>query len=51
MPQMSPMLWETLYLIFILSFMIMNTIMYFNFSKKMDMKVMMKLKNMLIWKW
>nr|YP_009472976.1 ATP synthase F0 subunit 8 [Notopteryx soror]AST10206.1 ATP synthase F0 subunit 8 [Notopteryx soror] len=30
MPQMAPLWWETLFILFIVKFLLMNTIMYFN---------------------
>nr|QWX95546.1 ATP synthase subunit 8 [Acidomeria sordida] len=53
MPQMAPLWWETLFILFISSFMIMNTIIYYNkvmtpkqISDNMKPKI-----NQFKWKW
>nr|YP_009692494.1 ATPase subunit 8 [Limnogonus intermedius]QEH58919.1 ATPase subunit 8 [Limnogonus intermedius] len=48
---MSPMSWMTLMIVFILSLIIINSMMYFNkkYSTKTSMKNMTK--NTLNWKW
>nr|UPL65756.1 ATPase subunit 8 [Physomerus sp.] len=52
MPQMSPLSWEILFTIFLMSFIIMNMIMYHN---KMMIPKQLKIKvcviNQLKWKW
>nr|ASA69165.1 ATP synthase F0 subunit 8 [Clavigralla tomentosicollis] len=52
MPQMSPLWWEILFLLFIMSFMIMNTIIYYN---KTPMPLQKQSKSIEInqfkWKW
>nr|QUI77261.1 ATP synthase F0 subunit 8 [Mitjaevia shibingensis] len=50
MPQMSPMWWTTLMVMFIIIFLILMTNMYFNLNNKLTMKVMLLKKNM-SWKW
>nr|YP_009733511.1 ATP synthase F0 subunit 8 [Krisna concava]QHV34349.1 ATP synthase F0 subunit 8 [Krisna concava] len=49
MPQMSPMWWMTLMLIFNLNFYLMMSIMYFN--KKNHFKTMKKKSMNMNWKW
>nr|UPL65717.1 ATPase subunit 8 [Enoplops sibiricus] len=52
MPQMSPLWWEVLFFMFIMSFMFMNMIMYFN--KKIEPKKMTSMEpkiNQFKWKW
>nr|YP_009526710.1 ATP synthase F0 subunit 8 [Meloimorpha japonica]AXY63914.1 ATP synthase F0 subunit 8 [Meloimorpha japonica] len=54
MPQMSPMSWLLLMMIFIISFIIMMTIMYFNdtLQKLPNMnKSSLSSNNSFIWKW
>nr|QWX95517.1 ATP synthase subunit 8 [Zicca taeniola] len=51
MPQMAPLWWETLFLLFIIMFMFMNMIIYYNktvapkYNKKHNQKYQFK------WKW
>nr|YP_010633938.1 ATP synthase F0 subunit 8 [Homalogonia obtusa]WBP69668.1 ATP synthase F0 subunit 8 [Homalogonia obtusa] len=33
MPQMAPLYWEILYLFFLISYIMFNIIMYFNYNK------------------
>nr|YP_009654709.1 ATP synthase F0 subunit 8 [Brachymna tenuis]QCI09264.1 ATP synthase F0 subunit 8 [Brachymna tenuis] len=52
MPQMAPLWWETLYMMFIMSFMMVNIMMYFTI--KNDFKSKKKEKKMFInmnWTW
>nr|YP_011009661.1 ATP synthase F0 subunit 8 [Hygia bidentata]WPV77653.1 ATP synthase F0 subunit 8 [Hygia bidentata] len=51
MPQMSPLWWEILYIMFLMSFMIINLIMYYNknFNPKNNLKK--KDKHQFKWKW
>nr|YP_010610879.1 ATP synthase F0 subunit 8 [Nabicerus dentimus]WAP91700.1 ATP synthase F0 subunit 8 [Nabicerus dentimus] len=50
MPQMSPMWWMTLMLIFNMCYLMMNTMLYFNYNIKNKYTIKMdKLK--LTWKW
>nr|YP_009544118.1 ATP synthase F0 subunit 8 [Cosmoscarta dorsimacula]AZJ53293.1 ATP synthase F0 subunit 8 [Cosmoscarta dorsimacula] len=51
MPQMAPMWWTMLFLMFNLTFLLLNMLMYFiiNFNNKMKFNKMMK--NQMIWKW
>nr|YP_002995744.1 ATP synthase F0 subunit 8 [Stictopleurus subviridis]YP_010316732.1 ATP synthase F0 subunit 8 [Liorhyssus hyalinus]ACF04095.1 ATP synthase F0 subunit 8 [Stictopleurus subviridis]UMY76354.1 ATP synthase F0 subunit 8 [Liorhyssus hyalinus]URN72948.1 ATP synthase F0 subunit 8 [Liorhyssus hyalinus] len=53
MPQMSPLWWEILFLLFIMCFLIMNTIIYYNkmiSPKKSENQMMIKTSNQ-NWKW
>nr|YP_011010163.1 ATP synthase F0 subunit 8 [Hermatobates djiboutensis]WPW46687.1 ATP synthase F0 subunit 8 [Hermatobates djiboutensis] len=51
MPQMSPMWWSTLFMLFIASLMLMNSMIYFN--KKFSIKKSSKStkKNSMNWQW
>nr|YP_009692452.1 ATPase subunit 8 [Rhagovelia reitteri]QEH58864.1 ATPase subunit 8 [Rhagovelia reitteri]QEH58965.1 ATPase subunit 8 [Rhagovelia sp. XD-2019] len=51
MPQMSPMWWTSLMIMFTLSFMMVNSMMYF--MKKYNVKSKMEKKNQIQknWKW
>nr|YP_010310377.1 ATP synthase F0 subunit 8 [Camptopus lateralis]UMY75912.1 ATP synthase F0 subunit 8 [Camptopus lateralis] len=52
MPQMSPLWWEILFILFILSFIMMNTIIYYNKNIKLIKTDNNKLVNKeLKWKW
>nr|WHU31842.1 ATP synthase F0 subunit 8 [Aeschrocoris tuberculatus] len=53
MPQMSPLWWEMLYLMFIMSFILVNISIYYNNQTKNKLSTEMKYKNKksLIWKW
>nr|QWX95537.1 ATP synthase subunit 8 [Lucullia flavovittata] len=53
MPQMAPLWWELLFFTFIMSFIIMNIIMYFNKINypKMINKMENKMINQFKWKW
>uniref|UniRef100_A0AAU7YS00 ATP synthase F0 subunit 8 n=1 Tax=Rhopalus tibetanus TaxID=3151528 RepID=A0AAU7YS00_9HEMI len=51
MPQMSPLWWEMLYIIFIIMFMIMIIIIYYNKSHKLNYKTNDKKINQQYWKW
>nr|AYE40948.1 ATP synthase F0 subunit 8 [Idioscopus sp. 'myrica']WEP24787.1 ATP synthase F0 subunit 8 [Idioscopus sp. 'myrica'] len=50
MPQMSPMWWLTLMLMFNLLYLMMNTILYFNYKVKNKNQILMK-KSKMNWKW
>nr|QKW88758.1 ATP synthase F0 subunit 8 [Idiocerus herrichii] len=50
MPQMSPMWWLTLMLIFNLTYLMMNSMLYFNYQTK-NKYSMKLLKYKLTWKW
>nr|UGN61566.1 ATP synthase F0 subunit 8 [Paracyba sp.] len=50
MPQMSPMWWTTLMLMFIFSILVCMFMMYFNYTKKMSEKKKMTMNN-LSWTW
>nr|YP_010463243.1 ATP synthase F0 subunit 8 [Iphicrates gressitti]UUJ37767.1 ATP synthase F0 subunit 8 [Iphicrates gressitti] len=50
MPQMSPMWWDFLYMIFITLFLLMNTMIFF--IKKFNQSMIMnKTNKMMNWKW
>nr|YP_009727908.1 ATP synthase F0 subunit 8 [Notonecta montandoni]QHZ87283.1 ATP synthase F0 subunit 8 [Notonecta montandoni] len=52
MPQMSPMWWTTLFMLFLLSFLLVMMIMYFNKEyKPLSMEITKKEMKMLNWKW
>uniref|UniRef100_A0AAU7YS58 ATP synthase F0 subunit 8 n=1 Tax=Rhopalus qinlinganus TaxID=3151527 RepID=A0AAU7YS58_9HEMI len=51
MPQMSPLWWEMLYIIFIMMFMIMIIIMYYNKTTELKNNIHNKKINQLNWKW
>nr|YP_009236876.1 ATP synthase F0 subunit 8 [Spiniphilus spinicornis]AMJ17341.1 ATP synthase F0 subunit 8 [Spiniphilus spinicornis]QVM79143.1 ATP synthase F0 subunit 8 [Spiniphilus spinicornis] len=51
MPQMSPLSWLTLMLIFILTFKIFNCINYFLFIQQPKIKMNEKKTKMYNWKW
>nr|AJF94299.1 ATP synthase F0 subunit 8 [Corizus sp. 'albomarginatus'] len=51
MPQMSPLWWELLYIMFILLFMIMMIIIYYNKNYKYKNNIISKKINQLNWKW
>nr|YP_010728440.1 ATP synthase F0 subunit 8 [Sergentia baueri]WEF49668.1 ATP synthase F0 subunit 8 [Sergentia baueri] len=60
MPQMSPMMWSILFLIFTLLFMFFNILNYFNFSptyklitikSAINTENKQEIKKFLIWKW
>nr|YP_002791227.1 ATP synthase F0 subunit 8 [Aeschyntelus notatus]ABZ01972.1 ATP synthase F0 subunit 8 [Aeschyntelus notatus] len=51
MPQMAPLWWETLYIIFIFMFMIMIMIIYYNKSYSPKSNNYKKKINQLNWKW
>nr|YP_010693410.1 ATP synthase F0 subunit 8 [Gonopsis coccinea]WCB99292.1 ATP synthase F0 subunit 8 [Gonopsis coccinea] len=52
MPQMAPMMWDLLFIFFMMSFMLMNILVYF-LQKSMNMKINMYMmnKNEMNWKW
>nr|UPL65523.1 ATPase subunit 8 [Macropes robustus] len=51
MPQMAPLWWEILYLTFIILFLMMNTIMFFSFNKKIKTSITSTNIKTLNWKW
>nr|UPL65627.1 ATPase subunit 8 [Gralliclava horrens] len=52
MPQMAPLWWEILFILFIMSFMIMNTIIYYNKTPTPLQKHLKSMKiNQFKWKW
>nr|YP_010463191.1 ATP synthase F0 subunit 8 [Bochrus foveatus]UUJ37715.1 ATP synthase F0 subunit 8 [Bochrus foveatus] len=51
MPQMSPMWWELLYILFIFSFLIINSIMHFYMNMSNKNKMMIKNCFSMNWKW
>nr|YP_010996508.1 ATP synthase F0 subunit 8 [Concaveplana hamulusa]WPC85250.1 ATP synthase F0 subunit 8 [Concaveplana hamulusa] len=50
MPQMSPMWWMSLMILFIFMMLMFNSMIYFIFSSKMDIKLSLENKQ-LTWKW
>nr|ATD53066.1 ATP synthase F0 subunit 8 [Paphnutius ruficeps]ATV98859.1 ATP synthase F0 subunit 8 [Paphnutius sp. EMHAU-15062703] len=50
MPQMAPMWWTSLFLVFISSYLIINTIIYFNYNCDAKCVLIVKYTN-LCWKW
>nr|QWC53822.1 ATP synthase F0 subunit 8 [Concaveplana rufolineata] len=50
MPQMSPMWWMSLMILFIFMMLMFNSMIYFIFSSKMNIKLTLENKQ-LIWKW
>nr|YP_010373801.1 ATPase subunit 8 [Harmostica fulvicornis]UPI55328.1 ATPase subunit 8 [Harmostica fulvicornis] len=51
MPQMSPMWWETLFIAFIMLFIMINTLIYWNQKSQMKQQKGMNKLNMNNWKW
>nr|YP_009750098.1 ATP synthase F0 subunit 8 [Enoplops potanini]QIJ46457.1 ATP synthase F0 subunit 8 [Enoplops potanini] len=52
MPQMSPMYWEILFMVFIFSFLMMNTIIFFNMKMYPSQSLSKIFKvNQFKWKW
>nr|YP_002727913.1 ATP synthase F0 subunit 8 [Geocoris pallidipennis]ABZ02011.1 ATP synthase F0 subunit 8 [Geocoris pallidipennis]UPL65445.1 ATPase subunit 8 [Geocoris pallidipennis] len=51
MPQMSPMWWELLFISFLMIYMLMNSIMYWNKEEIMKSEKSNKLISYLKWKW
>nr|QWX95528.1 ATP synthase subunit 8 [Merocoris curtatus] len=53
MPQMAPLWWELLFFLFIFSFMIMNTIIYYNkiLTPKTSSEVSTSSTHQFKWKW
>nr|YP_010311856.1 ATP synthase F0 subunit 8 [Planusocoris schaeferi]UNA71164.1 ATP synthase F0 subunit 8 [Planusocoris schaeferi] len=52
MPQMAPLWWEVLFMLFMLSFFMMNIIMFFNLKMKNKNKLMkLIMVNQFKWKW
>nr|YP_010540349.1 ATP synthase F0 subunit 8 [Singapora shinshana]UYF20491.1 ATP synthase F0 subunit 8 [Singapora shinshana] len=50
MPQMSPMWWTTMMMMFLISFMLVMSILYFNCMNLMNKDIQIKSKK-LNWKW
>nr|AYW52227.1 ATP synthase F0 subunit 8 [Elateridae sp. 2 ACP-2013] len=51
MPQMAPLSWMNLFILFIMTFMILNTLNYFSFMyNNKSLKSTMKIKT-INWKW
>nr|YP_010414444.1 ATP synthase F0 subunit 8 [Kusala populi]URW11944.1 ATP synthase F0 subunit 8 [Kusala populi] len=50
MPQMSPLWWTTLMITFIILFILMMTILYFNINNKMS-KMIKLTETKINWKW
>nr|AZL35884.1 ATP synthase F0 subunit 8 [Okiscarta uchidae] len=51
MPQMAPLWWTTLFLMFNLTFLLLNMMMYFIFNLNNKMKIAKTMKNQMNWKW
>nr|YP_010596126.1 ATP synthase F0 subunit 8 [Acanthaspis pedestris]WAJ48458.1 ATP synthase F0 subunit 8 [Acanthaspis pedestris] len=51
MPQMSPLWWTTLFATFIYSFIMIWTLMYYQYSPKVSTKTQEKMENQMNWKW
>nr|QWX95520.1 ATP synthase subunit 8 [Salapia nigra] len=52
MPQMAPLWWELLFFMFIISFLAMNMIIFYNKTNSQKMKMnLMKEINQFKWKW
>nr|AZZ73284.1 ATP synthase F0 subunit 8 [Gigantometra gigas]AZZ73297.1 ATP synthase F0 subunit 8 [Gigantometra gigas] len=51
MPQMSPLAWMWLMIMFILSIILVNSMMYFNKKYLNKMTMMGKKENKINWKW
>nr|AZL35844.1 ATP synthase F0 subunit 8 [Ectemnonotum fruhstorferi] len=51
MPQMSPMWWTTLFLMFNSMFLLTNMLMYYIFNMNNKMNMMNMLKNQMNWSW
>nr|QVM79221.1 ATP synthase F0 subunit 8 [Dorcasomus pinheyi] len=51
MPQMAPLNWLSLFLFFILIFLMFNTMNYYMFMYKIKEKLPSKMKLLYNWKW
>nr|QEG58683.1 ATP synthase F0 subunit 8 [Oberea yaoshana] len=51
MPQMAPLKWLTLFLFFIMIFILFNIMNYYNLNYLPSQKMMMKIKSSYNWKW
>nr|YP_011010397.1 ATP synthase F0 subunit 8 [Metrocoris inthanon]WPW47012.1 ATP synthase F0 subunit 8 [Metrocoris inthanon] len=51
MPQMAPLSWLTLMMMFIMTMMVMNTLMYFNKNYITKTEKMNKIMKTMNWKW
>nr|YP_010981966.1 ATP synthase F0 subunit 8 [Anotylus gibbulus]UZA61056.1 ATP synthase F0 subunit 8 [Anotylus gibbulus] len=51
MPQMAPMNWLTLFFMFLMVYMMFNTLNYFMFLYTPQNKIYLKLKKQINWKW
>nr|QZL38951.1 ATP synthase F0 subunit 8 [Lixus subtilis] len=51
MPQMAPLNWLTLYILFTLLFLIMVIMNYYNFIYTPKMKMIESMKKTINWKW
>nr|UPL65354.1 ATPase subunit 8 [Meschia woodwardi] len=51
MPQMSPLWWEILFIMFILSFMFINMIMFWGIDSMMETKKFKLNNKVMNWKW
>nr|UPL65367.1 ATPase subunit 8 [Nithecus jacobaeae] len=51
MPQMSPMWWEILFIMFNMTLIMMNIMIYWQKSPKTSKNLMKMMKNSMNWKW
>nr|YP_010987627.1 ATP synthase F0 subunit 8 [Oxytelus finitimus]WON66046.1 ATP synthase F0 subunit 8 [Oxytelus finitimus] len=51
MPQMSPMNWLSLFFMFIMIYMMFNSLNYFNFTYSSNNNLYNKIKKNYNWKW
>nr|YP_011010644.1 ATP synthase F0 subunit 8 [Halobates whiteleggei]WPW47324.1 ATP synthase F0 subunit 8 [Halobates whiteleggei] len=51
MPQMAPLSWLSLMIMFILMIIVINSMSYFNKNYKIESKMSKKSMNKLNWKW
>nr|YP_010987679.1 ATP synthase F0 subunit 8 [Platystethus arenarius]WON66111.1 ATP synthase F0 subunit 8 [Platystethus arenarius] len=51
MPQMSPLNWLSLFLMFLFIFMLFNSMNYFNFMYNPILKLKMSANKTINWKW
>nr|UPL65289.1 ATPase subunit 8 [Appolonius crassus] len=51
MPQMSPMWWEILFFMFLMTYIMVNTIMYWNKNNEMKNMKYNSTTNNMNWKW
>nr|YP_010362074.1 ATP synthase F0 subunit 8 [Agriotes fuscicollis]UNQ87634.1 ATP synthase F0 subunit 8 [Agriotes fuscicollis] len=51
MPQMAPLSWLNLFILFILMFLILSTMNYFSFSYSIKSSLSSKKVSLINWKW